>query len=1157
MTPKLRIGLIAAASFLPFAIPAWSLGGPLKLQGASLWVLRIGLTLLGLVAAGVIAWFLWRKESGAQRKVGRTDDIDTTAAAARAKLAAARTTGGSTIGSLPVVLLTGFPGSAKTTVVTRSGMDAELLAGAVAAGDVPASTNGINVWYSNGAVYVEAGGSVSADRDRFARVIEHLRPRRMAAVFGRGRQAPRAVVVCVACDDFLQQGATDVVMRNAHTLRERLAEAAVQLGVRLPVYVLFTRADRIPYYTDYVRNLSNGEARQPLGAALPGDEGAAGLYADRETALLEASFQKLFLSLAEHRVQLLERESAAAPKPGLYEFPRELRKMAPLAVRFLVELCKPSQLQVSPILRGFYFTGVRPVIVTDAVQESAPGAGVGAESRGSASSATAVFNAAAALEAARGAASSAPAAAVSRKIPQWVFLQRFFGDVVLGDRAAMSATGGGTRVSLPRRILLAAAAVFFVLLAAGFTRSYFGNRQLIRGTAAAMEGVAGAPAGTQSAAPQSGPALADLERLDTLRAHLEALSTHDSDGAPLRLRFGLYTGGEIYAKARAAYFDAFERLLFGSTREAMVAHLAALPDSPRPVDDYKSSYDLLRAYLISTEQPTHSTPEFLAPVLLAQWSSAHPADTLVSRVAERQFAYFANELKVDDPYTLAADAASVSHARAFLAQFAGVEPIYQAMLAEVEKGNPPIQFNRDVAGSAAYVAEPYTVPGAYTKGGYAAMQSVLASADRFFEGEEWVLGDRRAAPLDKAKTLAELRERYRNDYVAAWAAYLKSATVVPYRGVKDAAERLAVLAGPQSPLLVLLATASRHSVVDTQYIGPALAPVQAVTPPTDSGKYIGPANQDYMGALAALQAALGGVAASPPGGADAQVAQAMTSVTAAKLASQKITQQFAATADGTVRAAVTRLLDDPVSRVEPYLRNYGATELNAKGASFCSNYRSVLAKYPFNPAASTEATPEEVAALFKPVTGGIWSFYDETVQNVLVRQGSEFVSKGGGSMTVSPAFRAFFSKAAAVSEALFPQGATTPQLTFAVRPVLVDGVTEVDVTVDGATNQYGNVSRPHSFTWHATPASTASIGGRANAGSPRVVVQDISGTWAPFRLFDNATRSTMTGNVLRAEWAAAGGEKVRVGLEVDFGNSAPVLRKGYFAGFTCVGRIAQ
>lgn len=1147
MTPKLKLWLFAISGFLPFALPAWLLGGVLQLRGASLWVLRIGLTVLGLVAAGVIFWFLRRKESGAAPKRGRADDIDATAAAARARLSAARTTGGSTIGALPTVLVTGFPGSAKTTIITRSGIEAELLAGAVSRGDELAPTTGINVWYSNGAVFVEAGGAVAAEPERFARVIDQLKPRRLAAVFGRGAQAPRAAVVCVACDDFLQQGATDAVMRNAQTLRERLGEAAMRLGVRLPVYVAFTRADRIPYFTDYVRNLSNSEARQPLGATLPGDDGAAGLYADRETALLNDAFQKLFLSLAEHRTQFLERESAPEPKPGVYEFPRELRKMAPLAVRFLVELCKPSQLQVSPVLRGFYFVGVRPVIVT----ESAPAAAALPGAAGSATSATSVFDPSR-VAAARAAAHSAPGAPVTRRVPQWVFLQRLFGDVVLGDRAAMNATRGGTRVSLPRRIMLGAAVALFVFLAAGFTRSYFGNRKLIRDASAAAAGVA-----TTAAATDATPTLAALQQLDSLRARLLTLGGYEREGAPLRLRFGLYSGSAAYAKARAAYFTAFDRLLFGSTRAAMVAHLAALPDSPRPVDDYKSSYDLLRAYLISTEQPSHSTPEFLAPVLLAQWSSAHQADSTIARMAERQFAYFASELRVANPYSLTADAGSVSHARSFLEQFAGVEPIYQAMLAEVESRSQPIQFNKRFPGSAAYVTESYSVPGAYTKEGYAAMQSVLASADRFFEGEEWVLGDRHAAPLDKTKTIAELRERYRNDYVKAWATYLHSAAIVPYRGVKDAAERLAALSGPQSPLLALLSVASRQSVVDTQYIAPALHPAQAVTPPADSVRYIGPANQEYMGALAGLQAALGGVAAAPPGGADALVAQAMTSVTGARLAAQKITQQFSATADGTVRAAVTRLLDDPVSRVEPYLRNYGAKELNAKGGAFCSSYRSVLAKYPFNPEASAQATPEEVAALFKPVTGGLWAFYDETVQNVLTRQGNEYVSKGGGSITVSPAFRAFFNKAAAVSETLFPQGATVPQLTFDVRPVLVDGVSEVDVTIDGSTNQYGKVSRAHSFTWHATPSSAASIGGRANAASPKVMVQSYSGPWAPFQLFDHAARSTMTGNVLRAEWTAAGGAPVRVGLEVDFGRNAPVLRKGYFAGFTCVGRIAQ
>jgi type VI protein secretion system component VasK len=70
-------------------------------------------------------------------------------------------------------------------------------------------------------------------------------------------------------------------------------------------------------------------------------------------------------------------------------------------------------------------------------------------------------------------------------------------------------------------------------------------------------------------------------------------------------------------------------------------------------------------------------------------------------------------------------------------------------------------------------------------------------------------------------------------------------------------------------------------------------------------------------------------------------------------------------------------------------------------------------------------------------------------------------------------------------------------------------------------------------------------------------LQSFSGPWAPFQLFNNASRSAMNGNLYTAEWAAASGAPIKIGLEVDFGNGAPVLRKGYFAGLRCVGRVAQ
>src|ERR1035438_7648722 len=57
--------------------------------------------------------------------------------------------------------------------------------------------------------------------------------------------------------------------------------------------------------------------------------------------------------------------SAKSKHPGAYEFPREFRKIRAAVVQFLVDICQPSQLTVGPFLRGFYFTGVRPIVINE------------------------------------------------------------------------------------------------------------------------------------------------------------------------------------------------------------------------------------------------------------------------------------------------------------------------------------------------------------------------------------------------------------------------------------------------------------------------------------------------------------------------------------------------------------------------------------------------------------------------------------------------------------------------------------------------------------------------------------------------------------------------------------------------------------------------
>ena len=105
-----------------------------------------------------------------------------------------------------------------------------------------------------------------------------------------------------------------------------------------------------------------------LGVTLPGaPQQRTGVYAEQESARLTGAFNQLFYSLADKRTMLLSRENGAERLSGIYEFPREFRKLRSVITQFLVDLCRPSQLSSGPFLRGFYFCGVRPVIVKDVV----------------------------------------------------------------------------------------------------------------------------------------------------------------------------------------------------------------------------------------------------------------------------------------------------------------------------------------------------------------------------------------------------------------------------------------------------------------------------------------------------------------------------------------------------------------------------------------------------------------------------------------------------------------------------------------------------------------------------------------------------------------------------------------------------------------------
>ena len=1157
MKRSTKTWLIALAVFLGYIVVAVIVVLLLRVHGARMWWLIGGLAALGLVSALVLLWFL-RDTLRQVAPSSPAGSIDATLAAARAQLAASKRGSGSspTFGALPVLLVVGPTGATKTTTIVRSGLDHELLAGDVFRGETVAPTQTINLWYAQSTVVVEAGGPLVADVASWQRLLRALRPRSLRSALTGRAQAPRLALVCFGCDEFYKPGSGEAVPAAAREIRTRLGEAARQFGVQLPTYVVFTKLDAIPHFEAYTRNLSAEGAREPLGASVIPDAGGAGTYADRVTPRLEHSFGELSASLAERRLNALSREHAPEFKPGAYEFPREFNKLRALAVDFVREIGRPSELQVSPVLRGFYFSGVQAVYVTDAAQQYA--APVQQEAQASAiRSATAVFGAGARPAAAP---APVPAGGGARKVPRWDFLPRVMREVVFGDKAAIRLTSAGARVGFWRKIGLAAVIVISLGLTTAFAISFSGNKGLANAALDATRGIASLAPNPVDLPPQDA-----LARLDALRMQVDTLSAYEHAGAPMHLGWGLYSGSRLYSSVRDAYFAAFSKLMFAEARATMLTTLRSLPDAPRPTDDYGDTYSLLKAYIVTTSHPEKSTSSFLAPALMTRWLAGRSVDSARAILARRQFETYATELRYANPFPDTADAATVEKARTFLRQFAGSERIYQFMLAEAAKTNPPVQFNRNVAGSAPYVVDAYEVPGAFTKGGAAFMLNAFKTVDKYLSGESWVVGED-ASGVDKAKLVADLQSRYAEDYTAQWRKFLSSAQVTRYGGIKDAAAKLAVLSGNQSPLLALFSIASQNTAVALGDVAKTFQPVQLITPPNVTDKLIGEKNGPYINALLTLQSSLDQTANAQGPGAEQAASQAANNATAARTAARQIAAAFNIDQQGQVHSVVQNLMEAPIAYAEPLLKNFGAAEINVRARAFCSAARSTLAKYPFNADATAQASLAEVAALIRPNSGNLWKFYNEALAAALPKQGNQYVPKAEGNVKLAPGFVTLVNRAGAFAEVMFKDDSPEPHLSFTVQPVPGDPFSSVSVSLDGevvrsATN--GNVETAR-IDWpggqHEAKLSAS------NGGQELTMVGPYSGPWAVFQLFNAADDWKPAGNGYRVGWelatrtqraTTATGAAAKIIVQIDAGPASTVLKKGFFAGSECGGDIAR
>jgi type VI secretion system protein ImpL len=1139
------IGILIFLVYLTLVIVG---GFALHFEGLRLFLFIFILGLLGALATGFALWYLYKLNKDAGGDVGDSPDAQNLHALLRdanAKIHNAGRAGVKSLASLPLIYVIGDENSAKTQTVLQSGLDPELIAGAVYRDQSIAPTRLANIWLAGNAVLAEAGGALLRQPALWQRLIKGTLPARLGSVFSKDTRLPaRAVVLCVSIERILAPHTAEQIRALAQMLNERLRQLSQTLGISLPVYVLFTKLDNIGPFAEYMGRLSEEEVKFPMGALLSSLGADSGLYSEQATAALAAHFDRLLYALGEFRLELLSRGGELQELARAYEFPRDLRKLRTGIVSFLMEVARPSQIGVNPFLRGFFFAGMRAHMVEDILdvgpaqqQPIAPAMDAGA---------TRIFSLAGAQN------QPAPTPSFrrggSRKVPQWVFLPHLFAKILLADKSALETSRSSTRTNILRRVLLICASVAILTVLLFATISFFKNRDLEERVATA--------AATQISPVSSGALAArgDLETLDKLRAVLDELDSYRVDGPPVLDRMGLYRGEALYPVACQAYSSKFRSLLLAPTQENILNKLRALPAAPSPESDYSATYRPLKAYLITVSNPNPDTPqdtaEFLSPALLTEWQGTASPDPAVAQLAKAQFDFYAKLIAA--PGSCMARAGGgineplVARTRLYLNGFQGFQHVYQSMLAAANRKVPGFDFNSKYPGSVQYIVDGYAIQGAFSKDGFAFMQDAILHPDPYFRGEEWVLGPSNAAPIDRAALSTQLRSAYFTDYVQTWRTYLNRAQFVAYKNFPEAGMKLSALDSNTSAMLELFSLISTNTGVAAPEIATAFQAPQAVVPPTSpDSRLIGTSNQGYIQALQGLEGAVKNMTVSPTAATDPNAAAPiLQAAILAEQAAENLRNGFVPDQAGGMDKTSYALLEAPIVSTKNLAAQAPAQAAGGAARNFCSQIAPLMAKFPFNPQAAQEATTEEVAQVFSPGQGSFSQFYNASLRTLIVQQGSQYMAAPGSVVRINPAFLSFLNSAQKISTNLFPAGGNQPSLDFSLTEVKSGA--EAELNIDGKQIKTGGQNA--SFHWVSQPSSRITLNTQKNTAPV------MTGPWAVFHFGFAAPQ--VAPNRLKF-FFSFNNQPPEIVLFDASGPGAALLNPEFMRGFHCVSVVAR